>query len=94
MSMLNTEFHGKPYHGWIVEVVSHNNRFSFRCYCPELEGFHDDGTTYPSYRSALVAGYQFIDRETALAALMGVLEELMRDDKISLEEYWNLVNFC
>ncbi|NJL22207.1 MAG: hypothetical protein HC895_17525 [Leptolyngbyaceae cyanobacterium SM1_3_5] len=51
------------------------------------------GSTYLTYQSALKAGYQFIDRETALAALIHALEELMRDGKISLEEYWNLANF-
>jgi hypothetical protein len=93
--MINIEFGGTPYHGWLIEVVSHgNNRFSFRCYCSELEGFHDDGSTHRSYRSALIAGCRFIDREVALSALLNALEELMRDEKISIEEYWNLANFC
>jgi len=91
--MLNTESNGIPYHGWLVEVVAYRNRYSFRCYCSELEGFHEDGSTHRTYQSALKAGYQFIDRETALAALIHTLEELMRDGKISLEEYWNLANF-
>lgn len=94
MSMLNIEPSGTSYHGWLVEIVPHQNRFSFRCYCSELEGFHEDGSTYRSYRSALIAGYRFIDREVALVALMSALEDLMRDEKISLEEYWNLANFC
>jgi hypothetical protein len=91
--MLNTESNGISYHGWLVQVVSHHNRYSFRCYCSELEGFHEDGSIYRSYKSALRAGCHFIDRETALAALTHALEELMRNEKISLEEYWNLANF-
>jgi hypothetical protein len=94
MSMLNLESNGIPYHGWLVEVVSFHHRYSFRCYCSELGGFHDDGSTYNDYCSALRAGRRFIDRETALSSLLNVLEELMRDRKISIEEYWNLANFC
>jgi hypothetical protein len=92
--MLNIESNGTPYHGWLIEVVAYRNRYAFRCYCPELEGFHEDGSTHTSQCSALAAGFQFIDREVALSALINVLEELMKDEKISLEEYWNLVNFC
>lgn len=92
--MLNIESNGVPYHGWLVEVVSCQHQYSFRCYCSELGGFHDNGATYPSHQSALKAGYRFIDRETAISSLVAVLEELMRENKVSIEEYWNLANFC
>lgn len=91
--MQNTQANGIFHHDWFVEVVVYGNSFGFRCYHPHLEEFSHDGLSYHSYQSAIQAGCQFIDREVALTCLLNLLEELVRDHKISPEEYWNLANF-
>lgn len=84
---------GISHYDWFIEVIPQRHRYSFRCYHPNLEGFQTDASTYRNPESALIAGCRFVNRELALMALQGVLEEMMQDEKITLHEYWNLANF-
>lgn len=94
LSFNSRKSNGFFHHDWFIEVVPSGSRFSFHCHHPKLEGYQQDGATYPTTEAAVKAGCYFIDRELALAALLDALEELISDQKISPEEYWNLSNFC
>lgn len=92
--MLKTEHKRISYHGWDVEVMMENNEFFFGCYPPDSAKFCNDGSTYPSLKSALAAAYHHVDREIAIMALLEVAWEWLEDDKISEDEYWNLTDFA
>lgn len=91
--MLNLKRNGLSYRDWFVQAVPRGPVFCFCCYHNSL-GSHTTGTAYPTQEAAILAGCQFIDRELAVVALGQIVDEWMRADKITLEEYWNLNNFC
>lgn len=91
--MLYLKRNGLSHRDWFVQIVPCPDGFGFCCHHSML-GIHTNGFVYPTSEAALIAGCNFIDREQALAALSQVLNEWISAEKISLEEYWELSNFC
>lgn len=91
--MFHSKHSGISHRDWSVRIVPHGPAFAFYCHHSNL-GSHTNGSLYPTAEAAVIAGCNFIDREQALLALGQVLDEWMNSEKITLEEYWNLSNFC
>lgn len=83
---------GLSHRDWFVQVIPCGPAFSFCCHHSSL-GRHTNGAIYSTIEAAILAGCQFIDREQAVAALSQLFDEWVVTEKISVEEYWNLVNF-
>jgi hypothetical protein len=81
------------YHGWLIQVLMQDGKFCFRCYPPHLADFCNDGSLHLSFRAALGAACQFINREVAILAVLTTVDEWLEDGKISEAEYWNLTSF-
>jgi hypothetical protein len=81
------------YHGWQIQVLMQDGKFGFRCYPPKLADFCNDGSLHLSFKAALLAACQFINREIAILAVLEVVDEWLEDSKISETEYWNLTSF-
>lgn len=86
------------YHGWAIEVVRQDNEFDsefyFACYAPTLPDFCNDGEGYADEAAAFAAACEFVDREMAIQALLGVANDWFSTGQISEAEYWNLTNFA
>lgn len=91
--MLKIRPQAVPYHGWQIEVVRHQDEFSFQCYPPNLPDFCNDGTFYSDCTDALEAARHFIDREIAIQSLLEVVGDWWQLGKVSEDEYWNLTSF-
>lgn len=83
---------GISHRDWFIAAVPVHNQFGFQGYHQTL-GSHSDGHIYPTAAAAILAGCRFIDRELAIAALAPILIEWLRQDKITMDEYWNLSCF-
>ena len=84
---------GISYHGWQIQVVRRKDGFRFHCYPPKLQDFCDDAAEYSSFRAAVAAACQFVDREVAILALLDRIGDWLAAGKISEDEYWNLTSF-
>ncbi|MBD2463861.1 hypothetical protein H6G89_22935 [Oscillatoria sp. FACHB-1407] len=91
--MLKIEPKSVAYHGWVITIVMSNDEFSFECYPPTFPDFCNDGLAYSTLDDVLLAAYQFVDREIAILALMGIVKEWVENGNISEEEYWQLTSF-
>lgn len=83
-----------PYHGWMVQIISVWNGFSFHCYDSELAGgsWHNR-KIYPTYQEALIAAQQFVDRQTAILALTQILQDWLNYELINQAEYQKAMRF-
>ncbi len=84
---------GLSHRDWFVQVIPCGHGFGFCCLHPNL-GRQTNGEIYSTVEAAIIAGCNFIDREQAISLLVEVLEEWVSVEKISVEEYWKLANFC
>jgi len=92
--MPETQSESLLYNGWHIEIVQRGDRFFFQCYPPELLDFCNDAVAYGSYREAFIAACHFVDRETAILALISQANVWLENCRISEAEYWNLTTFA
>ncbi|MEL6383623.1 MAG: hypothetical protein AAFQ89_14445 [Cyanobacteria bacterium J06626_18] len=81
------------YHGWEIDIKPCGVEFCFECHTPTCPDALDDAESYITKAAALAAAQAFVDRESAVLALIKLANDWLINGLISEDEYWALTDF-